>query len=514
MHKLILTSGTLPQKEFLLEEGEIFIGRDPACQIQLTSELVSKKHARIIVFKDEMIIEDLKSRNGTFVNGMMIQKQSLRIGDQISFGDIVLKLSLASVSERSNERILPNFDTSSKPLFKPLEKLFSAGQWIQEGFKTLVQVVEWRYFTLALFFILVLMNFTITVPLLLKESKTKLQIEALKRGEFIAKQVAQQNQKNLNVKNGALISDYLSLNLDLAKQEERVLHINIINPQTKRIIAPPERLDQSVENRGPFLRGADAKKLSVEKINDREVLISEPIYLYSSETDREVVGAIVQLVFNIDGIGLSSHEYLQTLLKYFIISLLIGLVFYFILQQYTITAFQRIYHEIESAFKKGYRHLELQTKFHEINQIIYAINRVSQKTRDLLAKIPRKDIETFDEGEVFEHTDEILKSLLDSSAEGIAIINSRYQVMQMNPSFQRIINLKDPDIENKSILDIIQSQELLRNISHNLGQASLGISTEEEVIWDDHHYQLAILASRNPDQEIDFYMIKLREGHE
>lgn len=70
-----------------LEEKDTFIGRVSQCRVQLQFENTSRLHARISCRDEEYQIEDLESTNGTFVNGVQVQKCVLRNNDQIQIGD-------------------------------------------------------------------------------------------------------------------------------------------------------------------------------------------------------------------------------------------------------------------------------------------------------------------------------------------------------------------------------------------------------------------------------------------
>ena len=45
------------------------LGRDPAATVRLESLRISRYHARIVLNEDEAILEDLVSKNGTFLRG-------------------------------------------------------------------------------------------------------------------------------------------------------------------------------------------------------------------------------------------------------------------------------------------------------------------------------------------------------------------------------------------------------------------------------------------------------------
>jgi pSer/pThr/pTyr-binding forkhead associated (FHA) protein len=71
-----------------LEEEDIIIGRIPECEICISIENVSRRHARVIFRNEEYFIEDLGSTNGTYVNGIKIVKCVLRNSDQINIGGV------------------------------------------------------------------------------------------------------------------------------------------------------------------------------------------------------------------------------------------------------------------------------------------------------------------------------------------------------------------------------------------------------------------------------------------
>ncbi|MBI4861761.1 MAG: GAF domain-containing protein [Candidatus Riflebacteria bacterium] len=85
----LLFEGPEP-REFELHD-EVVIGRDATCPIHLTDDQVSRSHARIFKAGTGYQVEDLKSRNGIFVNGVRIQNSALLDGDRLKIGRTVLR---------------------------------------------------------------------------------------------------------------------------------------------------------------------------------------------------------------------------------------------------------------------------------------------------------------------------------------------------------------------------------------------------------------------------------------
>ena len=74
-----------------LHEGENVIGRDPEAQVWLDEAGVSRRHARITVAGNEVQLEDLGSKNGTYVKGARLTTPCrLADGDQIRLGSVVV----------------------------------------------------------------------------------------------------------------------------------------------------------------------------------------------------------------------------------------------------------------------------------------------------------------------------------------------------------------------------------------------------------------------------------------
>jgi hypothetical protein len=75
-------------------DDEITVGRGGGCGIVLADDqFVSTVHARVFRRGDEVFVEDLGSRNGTFVNGQQVDGTTrLRRGDRVQFGQTVAEL--------------------------------------------------------------------------------------------------------------------------------------------------------------------------------------------------------------------------------------------------------------------------------------------------------------------------------------------------------------------------------------------------------------------------------------
>lgn len=71
-----------------LDRPMMRVGRDDACEILMPSPSVSRRHADVHAIGPMLILRDVGSRNGTFVNGSKIRQARVERGDEIVFGDV------------------------------------------------------------------------------------------------------------------------------------------------------------------------------------------------------------------------------------------------------------------------------------------------------------------------------------------------------------------------------------------------------------------------------------------
>jgi pSer/pThr/pTyr-binding forkhead associated (FHA) protein len=91
IYQITVRSGPEPGKTFPLEREEMFMGRDLANEITISDPEVSRRHARFIMQEENILLEDLGSTNGTFLNGERISTpQQLRSGDVVTLGENIV----------------------------------------------------------------------------------------------------------------------------------------------------------------------------------------------------------------------------------------------------------------------------------------------------------------------------------------------------------------------------------------------------------------------------------------
>jgi two-component system, cell cycle response regulator len=87
---LIVLAGNSLGRMFRLDQPETFIGRATDATIRIEDDGVSRRHAKIVQHDGEVWVEDMKSANGTLVNGQRIERGMLQDGDKIQMGSTTI----------------------------------------------------------------------------------------------------------------------------------------------------------------------------------------------------------------------------------------------------------------------------------------------------------------------------------------------------------------------------------------------------------------------------------------
>src|SRR4029077_10754286 len=93
MFTIVISEKGGAERRETFDKNEINVGRVQGNDLMLPKGNVSKHHARLLYRDARFIVTDLKSTNGTYVNGRKISQATIvREGDKIYIGDFVLRL--------------------------------------------------------------------------------------------------------------------------------------------------------------------------------------------------------------------------------------------------------------------------------------------------------------------------------------------------------------------------------------------------------------------------------------
>ena len=339
MWSLKILSGSQAGKEVFLQKGLVLLGRDSESTVHLPFNGISKKHAQITIKDSGLELEDLQSRNGSFIKGKQIKKARLQDGDRFALHNIIFEVRK---KEKPALSFYPGFVNAPAPEPSPQSSQpVNNKNWLDSGQKQvkeymdkavfpwvyhLAEWVEFRFLVGAFVLIFVLMVSLLSlIPLstILKEGIEK---ESLSSAEVIAQTVAHNN--NQAVKQGM----NSALSVDYALRRTGVEKAFIISAVDGRVLAPSDLAHTYPQD--PLIhkvRKSDEKL--VKRISPSSVLAMIPVSVYDPDTGSTKPRVYSVVFYNVESLLSVSAEIINLTVQTFLIALILGFILYFFLIQ-------------------------------------------------------------------------------------------------------------------------------------------------------------------------------------
>ena len=356
MWEIRVLNGPQKGQSFPLSQGVHSIGRSPSCEITLSHPQISKKHARLEVYKDKIIIADMESRNGTFVNGVQIKSKILRLKDQISIYYIHLQIhpaSLYSMPPAHREPLDAPMEMvptgmSMEPHMEMAEgfqasegEVKSEESYLIERFNKYLEEValpavyrlpemmeaKWAMGILILAFATIV-TFLSAIPAtqLLKSSVEQ---EAQKRAVTIASAMARENR------NAIANNAHTALNIQAAISEPGVNKALIVSYPDGKILAPASLVGQFASGT-PFIYSAIKKQSQVvESLDNNLIGVSVPMKFYNPATGNSDVSANAILIYDMSSISVNSAQTTSLYIQIYAIALIFAGLLLFLIYKVT-----------------------------------------------------------------------------------------------------------------------------------------------------------------------------------
>jgi two-component system cell cycle response regulator len=87
---LVVLAGASVGEMYKIEGEKTVIGRGQNAQIRLLDDGISREHAQLVIHVDRVVLEDLGSTNGTYCNGLKVDRKELADGDKILVGSTTI----------------------------------------------------------------------------------------------------------------------------------------------------------------------------------------------------------------------------------------------------------------------------------------------------------------------------------------------------------------------------------------------------------------------------------------
>lgn len=497
MWAIKILNGAQSGKIFPLQKGNNILGRSVKANIRLADNGVSKNHAQIFVTNDKVIISDLKSSNGTFVNGIQVQNHGLKTGDKVLihqtiftifqlpdnvvFADQKLNKAMPTRALATSPSHIPNHGSTALQLQDDSQPMMmhdpSAAQAahlapvfeqpklleiIKERTEQYVDEVamppiykaaekfDFKHilagFTIAFIF---LTTFLAIFPLA-KLTRESVLTESKRRALTMARNLAQMNRK-------ALADDSeLSLTTDFITRESGVDKAIIISGQSGAILAPANQMGSFLKD--PFvisLRNSHSEQ--VDLINDTQVAASVPMKFFNADLGDSTVKAYAIVIYNVDPLAVDFSRTLSLFIQIFLIACIIGAVVFAVQYRLIIYPLKNLNREIDKSLSEGSSNIQITFQLPIFQKLIANINSALSRINsdfsgtDKVAAQSDKSVEAYEVVKMFP----VPAFALDPQTQQFIAINP---AIEGHPLFDggRILQMSITELTDKSLYESLK----------------------------------------------------------
>lgn len=424
MWSVRVLSGPQTGQIFDLKMGKNLLGRGMNCDFKITSGGISKEHCEIHVYKDKVIVVDLKSSNGTFVNGVKIQNSLIKLGDKVSVFDVIMDVipspdirpKAAAPAPRplqprprppAQPRQMPPQMYQQPPAFPmqggaamqaqiyqqqmpmqgvpPQQNNFAApaevpktlGERVDDYMENVVMPVFYKMSVvfpfkqvllgmMILFVVFVTMASIFPLTTILKESNFN---EASKRAKSVARAMARINEQ-------ALLSGQINnLNVSEALKEDGIKEAIIIQQSDGAIVAPTEKVGRDM-SKGFVIQARKEPRAMAANVDDNTIGASHPIAAYDPLSGETAVKYVAIVFYDISSLNVDDGRVISLFMQTLVISALFGIALYFLFARLIEYPIRTLNKQIDTALREKSDRTEVAFDYPELQKAVANVNLI------------------------------------------------------------------------------------------------------------------------------------------
>ncbi len=458
MFKLVAVGGKKRGMEITLHEGENFLGRSSECDHVLSIDGVSKKHIRITVNENNCFLEDLNSSNGTFVNGKLTKKATIKNKDKVALPNVIFQVVFVKEKKKIiKKKVLGNEEEVSLDFEKAVPNGLLGK--IKHTFKYKImrflynfnEQYEWNVMLGILLFIFVCGSIYMTIGPVLHSTEKIVFSEIKARGKQYAEEVARTNAIHLSR------GDLQRLDtLFMDKLESEGVESYELFDMDGRIVRPSSKIDTYINevfsvNAMNIFKSSGKYDLTYFSPNndDGTVGIAKTLMVNNLKTGQNEPVGIIAIKFKPDSLTnfavMNSTAYLKSL----VYTSILAVLFYGFIYYLTLKPLEELRFQAEEVMRGRRKDLESKTLFVEINQLRNSFNTVLQKNRELR----NEDVGDFAELEEDTGYVSSLREVMQGTDQAVIILNSEKNVEYINEAAGDLTGMRENLVQGENILD-------------------------------------------------------------
>ncbi len=529
-----------------LKLGKNIFGRGQSCDVKVQSLGISKEHCEIHVYKDKMMVVDLKSSNGTFVNGVKIQNSILHLGDKLSLFDVIMDIipapDIRPKSVPANRAPVAQSQRSMNPPPAPMQPINMIPQ-MQQNFQQPIYnganayhqqmpqensmpppaaAVEIPFvdkienyiestlmpsiyrlsiilpFKQVLLGFILLFIFGVTllslIPLntVTRESNFN---ESAKRAKSVARALARMNEVAL------LSGQFGNLNVSDALKEDGIKEAFIIQQSDGAIIAPSEKAGREASK--PFITQARKEsKSAIGQIDSNTIGATHPIGVYDANTGESMVKYHAIVYYDVSSLGVDQGRVISLFMQTLVIASLLGMLLYFIFARLIQHPMNSLNKQIDQALREKTDRTEVLFDYPEFQKVVANVNLILNRmwsgagNDDSTKPAQNRDLEYI--------------NIVDILTQPAIVISATGIVVAINSQFEQISQMSKETLLQQNFNTIIDPA-LMQNIEALIARAKASPYEKhsDKIPFSQFECSISIQASLGSSGESEYYFMTL-----
>lgn len=419
-------TGPLAGQTIPLHKNSVILGRAPSCDLKIPSSSVSKEHVQLEILDDRVLITDMNSRNGTFLNGVQVRSSKARSGDRLALHDVILELqqvpdqwahqfqqgSHGSPGYSSPYAIHGNVAYHSRPhhesdhsppspepgpqkrdiaeqlpaLIERLQEYFE--QVAMPGIYRVAQFFEFKWLLVGFMTIFVFAVTSLSVIPLMRILKTSVEQESQHHALTIATNLAQSNRAALSQGMDTAVS------VETAAARPGVKKALIISNMDGNVIAPASQAGSVPDL--PYIHEARKRKNeSVTQLDSDTVVAMHPIEFFNPESGSQAITAWAVVFYDMGSLEESGSQILSLFVTTLCIALAVGFLLFYLLYRIIEHPIRLLNEQLDVALREGHDTLSVPYQFPALqtlaSNVSSALNRALSGGGGAASHVPEHD---------------------------------------------------------------------------------------------------------------------------
>ncbi len=517
MWSVRVLSGPQTGQIFDLKMGKNLLGRGMNCDFKITSGGISKDHCEIHVYKDKVIVVDLKSSNGTFVNGVKIQNSIIKLGDKVSVFDVIMDVipspdirpkptaaprpvALRPRPAPQPQRQMPPQMYNQQPPAYPMQggaamqaqmyqqplngvppqqNNFGAaiempktfGERIDEYMENVVMPVFYKMsvvfpFKQVLLGMMILFVVFVTIasmfPLttILRESNFN---EAAKRAKSVARAMARINEQ-------ALLSGQINnLNVSEALKEDGIKEAIIIMQSDGSVVAPTEKVGRDM-SKSFVIQARKEPRAHAAPVDDNTIGASHPIAAYDPLSGETTVKYVAIVFYDISSLNVDDGRVISLFMQTLVISALFGIGLYLLFSRLIEFPIRQLNKQIDTALREKSDRTEVAFDYPELQKAVANVNLLLNRMWNGLS-----DSETIKPSQ---NRDVEFSQMVNMLTQPAAVISANGSITSCNHQFATLVQTVPEALIAQSYMTITD-QAMVQNLESLMSRA-------RELVYETH----------------------------